>query len=141
MAIIGAVRDAQSHERWGALLIEGVAGIAAAAITILWPGITALALVIVIASWAIVTGLFELVAAVRLRKYITGEWLLALAGIASIAFGVLIIIAPLAGALVIALWVAAYSLVFGVLLVALGLRLRSWGRTPHAGPSVAVPAH
>ena len=124
MAIIGAVRAAQSHERWGALLIEGVAGIAAAAITILWPGITALALGIVIASWAIVTGVFELVAAVRLRKHITGEWLLALAGIASIAFGVLIIIAPLAGALVIALWVGAYTLVFGVLMVALGLRLR-----------------
>ena len=141
MAIIGAVRAVQSHERWGALLIEGIAGIVAAAITVAWPGITALALVFVIAAWAIVTGVFELVAAVRLRKYVTGEWLLALGGIASIAFGVLIIIAPLAGALVIALWVGAYTLVFGVLMIALGFRLRSWGKTPHAGPSVAVPAH
>jgi uncharacterized membrane protein HdeD (DUF308 family) len=141
MAIIGAVRAVQAHERWGALLIEGIAGIVAAAVTIMWPGITALALVIVIASWAIVTGVFELVAAVRLRKHVTGEWLLALSGIASIVFGVLIIIAPLAGALVIALWVGAYTLVFGVLMVALGFRLRSWGRTPHAGPSVAIPAH
>jgi uncharacterized membrane protein HdeD (DUF308 family) len=141
MAIIGAVRAVQSHERWGALLIEGIAGIAAAAITMLWPGITALALVFVIAAWAIVTGVVELVAAVRLRKYVTGEWLLALGGIASIAFGVLIIMAPLAGALVIALWVGAYTLVFGVLMVALGFRLRSWGKDPHAGPSVAVPAH
>jgi len=141
MAIIGAVRAVQSHERWGALLIEGIAGIAAAAITMLWPGITALALVFVIAAWAIVTGVVELVAAVRLRKYVTGEWLLALSGIASIAFGVLIIMAPLAGALVIALWVGAYALVFGVLMVALGFRLRSWGKAPHAGPSVAVPAH
>jgi uncharacterized membrane protein HdeD (DUF308 family) len=141
MAIIGAVRAAQSHERWGALLIEGIAGIVAAAITVAWPGITALALVFVIAAWAIVTGVFELVAAVRLRKYITGEWLLALGGIASIAFGVLIVIAPLAGALVIALWVGAYTLVFGVLMIALGFRLRSWGKTPHAGPSVAIPAH
>jgi len=141
MAIIGAVRAVQSHERWGALLIEGIAGIVAAAITVAWPGITALALVFVIAAWAIVTGVFELVAAVRLRKYVTGEWLLALGGIASIAFGVLIIIAPLAGALVIALWVGAYTLVFGVLMIALGFRLRSWGKTPHAGPSVAIPAH
>jgi uncharacterized membrane protein HdeD (DUF308 family) len=141
MAIIGAVRAAQSHERWGALLIEGIAGIVAAAITVAWPGITALALVFVIAAWAIVTGVFELVAAVRLRKYVTGEWLLALGGIASIAFGVLIVIAPLAGALVIALWVGAYTLVFGVLMIALGFRLRSWGKTPHAGPSVAIPAH
>jgi uncharacterized membrane protein HdeD (DUF308 family) len=141
MAIIGAVRAVQSHERWGALLIEGIAGIVAAAITVAWPGITALALVFVIAAWAIVTGVFELVAAVRLRKYVTGEWLLAMGGIASIAFGVLIIIAPLAGALVIALWVGAYTLVFGVLMIALGFRLRSWGKTPHTGPSVAVPAH
>jgi uncharacterized membrane protein HdeD (DUF308 family) len=123
------------------LLIEGIAGIVAAAITVAWPGITALALVFVIAAWAIVTGVFELVAAVRLRKYVTGEWLLALGGIASIAFGVLIVIAPLAGALVIALWVGAYTLVFGVLMIALGFRLRSWGKTPHTGPSVAVPAH
>jgi uncharacterized membrane protein HdeD (DUF308 family) len=141
MATIGAVRAVQSHERWGALLIEGIAGIVASAITVAWPGITALALVFVIAAWAIVTGAFELVAAVRLRKHITGEWLLALGGIASVVFGVLLILAPVAGAVVIALWVGAYTLVFGVLMIALGFRLRSWGKTAHAGPSVAVPAH
>jgi uncharacterized membrane protein HdeD (DUF308 family) len=141
MAIIGAVRAARSHERWGALLIEGVASLVAAAITMAWPGITIVALVFVIAAWAIVTGVFELMAAVRLRKYITGEWLLALGGIASLLFGILLIIAPVAGALVLALWVGAYTLVFGVLLIALGLRLRSWGKISHAGPAVAVPAH
>jgi uncharacterized membrane protein HdeD (DUF308 family) len=141
MAIIGAVRAARSHERWGALLIEGIAGIVAAAVTMAWPGITALTLVFVIAAWAIVTGVFELMAAVRLRKYITGEWLLALGGIASLVFGILLILAPVAGALVLALWVGAYTLVFGVLLIALGFRLRSWGRISHTGPSVAVPAH
>jgi uncharacterized membrane protein HdeD (DUF308 family) len=141
MAIIGAVRAARSHERWGALLIEGVASLVAAAITMAWPGITAVALVFVIAAWAIVTGVFEVMAAVRLRKYVTGEWLLALGGIASLLFGILLIIAPVAGALVLALWVGAYTLVFGVLLIALGLRLRSWGKISHAGPAVAVPAH
>ena len=81
VSIAGAIRAAESHERWGALLIEGIVGILAAAFTVLWPPITALALVYVMAAWAIVTGIFEIVAAVRLRKHITGEWLLALSGI------------------------------------------------------------
>src|ERR1700687_3336855 len=93
-----------------------------------WPAITALALVAVIAAWAIVTGIAEIVAAVRLRKYISGEWLLALAGGASVLFGVLVAAVPLAGALVITLWFGAYTLVFGVILVALGFRLRNWDR-------------
>jgi uncharacterized membrane protein HdeD (DUF308 family) len=141
VSIVGAVRAAEAHERWGALVIEGLVGIAAAIITVVWPAITAFALVCIISSWAIVTGVFELVAAVRLRKLISGEWLLALSGIASLLFGILVLIAPLAGALVIALWVGAYSLVFGVLLIALGLRLRSWGKALSAGLRMPIPAH
>jgi uncharacterized membrane protein HdeD (DUF308 family) len=106
---------------------------------VLWPGITAFVLVIVIASWAIVTGALELAAAVRLRKHITGEWLLALSGIASMLFGVLAIILPLAGALAIALYIGIYAFVFGVLLVTLGFKLRSWTHSPHAGSSIAQP--
>jgi len=141
MSIVGAVRAAKSHERWGSLLLAGLAGIAAALITIAWPAITALALVYVIAAWAMVTGVLQTVAAVRLRKYIEGEWLLALGGIASVIFGILLVIAPLAGALVITLWFGAYALVFGVLLVVLGFRLRSWGRTLPSEPSIPLPAH
>jgi uncharacterized membrane protein HdeD (DUF308 family) len=141
VSIAGAVRAAEAHERWGALLLEGIVGIAAAAVTIAWPAITALALVWVIAAWAIITGVFELVAAIRLRKHISGEWLLVLGGLASVAFGVLILIAPLAGALVIALWFGVYCVVFGVVLVALGVRLRSWGKAAPSGPSVVAPAH
>src|SRR5258708_8438509 len=80
------------------LLIEGIVGLGGAAVPFLWPGITVLALVLVIAAWALVTGALELVAAIRLRKYITGEWLLALAGIASVLFGVLVILWPFTGA-------------------------------------------
>jgi uncharacterized membrane protein HdeD (DUF308 family) len=141
MSIVGAVRAAKSHERWGSLLLAGLAGIAAALITIAWPAITALALVYVIAAWAMVTGVLQTVAAVRLRKYIEGEWLLALGGIASVIFGILLVIAPLAGALVITLWFGAYALGFGVLLVVLGFRLRSWGRTLPSEPSIPLPAH
>jgi uncharacterized membrane protein HdeD (DUF308 family) len=141
MAIVAAVRAIEAHDRWGALLIEGIAGITAGVLTMVWPAITAFWLIYVIAAWAIITGIFEIVAAIRLRKHLQGEWLLALAGIASLIFGVLIMAAPLAGALVIAIWVGAYAFVFGVMLVALGFRLRSWAHGHPAGPSVTVPAH
>jgi uncharacterized membrane protein HdeD (DUF308 family) len=140
-SLVGAVKAAQAHERWGALVFLGVTGIGAGVVTVLWPAITAFVLVCLIAAWAIVTGVFEIAAAVRLRRYIEGEWLLALAGIASLVFGILIMIAPLAGALVIAVWVGAYALVSGVMLVTLGNKLRSWGRRQPIGHSVPLPAH
>lgn len=141
MAIVAAVRSLKSHERWGALLLEGIAGLAAGVLTMAWPAITALWLIYLIAAWAIITGIFEIVAAVKLRKEIEGEWLLALTGIASVIFGVLIMVSPLAGALVIAIWIGAYAFIFGVMLVALGFRLRSWAHGRHAGPSITAPAH
>jgi uncharacterized membrane protein HdeD (DUF308 family) len=140
-SLVGAVKAAQAHERWGALVFLGVTGIGAGVVTVLWPAITAFVLVCLIAAWAIVTGVFEIAAAVQLRRYIEGEWLLALAGIASLVFGILIMIAPLAGALVIAVWVGAYALVSGVVLVTLGIKLRSWGRRQPTGHSVPLPAH
>ena len=139
LSFAGAWRAAQSHERWGALLLEGIAGIMTAAVTVAWPAITAIVLILIVAAWALVTGIFEIVAAVRLRKHISGEWLLALAGLASIVFGILILIAPAAGALVITLWIGAYATFFGVTLVALGLRLRKWTKTLDEGSSMPLP--
>lgn len=136
----GAWRAARARDRWGALLLQGIAGIITAAVTILWPGITALALMLLIAAWAIVTGVLQIIAAIRLRRHISGEWLLALGGILSVAFGVLVTIAPLAGALVIAIWVGAYALVFGVLLIGLGFKLRSWNRGFEGGSAVPIPS-
>ena len=107
-----------------ALLIEGVIGIIAGVLTFAWPAITALVLLYVIAFWAIFTGLFEIIAGVRLRQVITNEWLLLVMGALSFLFGVLILFAPGAGALAIVLWIGAYALVFGVLLLALAFRLR-----------------
>jgi uncharacterized membrane protein HdeD (DUF308 family) len=136
LAMVAAVRR-RGEGRWGMLLLEGVAGIAVGVLTLLWPGITAITLLYLIAVWATVTGVLELVAAVRLRKEIKGEWLLALGGVASIAFGVLVALFPGSGALALVLWIGAYALVFGVLLVVLSFRLRVWGKHPpihHAAP-------
>jgi uncharacterized membrane protein HdeD (DUF308 family) len=129
LAIVTAIRRHGAGERWWVLLLEGLMGVAVALATLFWPGITALALLYLIAAWALVTGAFEIVAAIRLRKAITGEWLLVLSGVASLIFGVLLVLFPAAGALAVVLWIGAYALVYGALLVALAIRLRSWGRT------------
>src|SRR5271166_2008896 len=117
---------------WWALLIEGLAGIVVGIITLLWPGITALVLLYLIAFWAVVTGVFEIVPAIRLRKEIRGEWLLALSGVLSVLFGVALIVSPGAGALAVVWLIGAYAIVFGALMIALALRLRSLlSRTSH----------
>jgi uncharacterized membrane protein HdeD (DUF308 family) len=126
LTIITAIRR-RGADRWWLLLLNGLVGIAAGILTLLWPGITALALLYVIAAWALVTGVLEIAAAIRLRKAITGEWLLALSGFLSIALGVMLVLWPGAGALAIVIWIGAYALVFGALLFALGLRLRGLG--------------
>jgi uncharacterized membrane protein HdeD (DUF308 family) len=138
--LAGARKASKAHERWGVLVIEGIVGIAAALVTFAWPAITAIVLVYVIAAWAVVTGIFEIMAAIRLRKHISGEWLLGLAGVASIVFGVLLMAAPLVGALVIAIWIGVYALIFGGMLVGLGLRLRSWHRAVGGETARAVGA-
>ena len=139
LAIVSAVRRHGAGNRWGLLLLEGLVGIAAGVLTVIWPGITALVLLYLIAAWALLTGILEIAAAIRLRKVISGEWLLALSGVASVAFAVVLMLFPGAGALAVVLWIGAYAFVFGVLLIALGFRLRSLGRphTAHAAPGLA----
>ena len=130
LAIVTAIRR-RGNDRWGLLLLEGLVGVAAGVLTLIWPGITALALLYVIAAWALVTGAFEIAAAIRLRKVITGEWILALSGVLSVALGVLLIMAPGPGALAVVIWIGAYAFVFGALLFALGLRLKGLGSPRH----------
>jgi uncharacterized membrane protein HdeD (DUF308 family) len=123
-AIISGIRAARSGESWGLLILEGIVDLAAGAIAVIWPAITLVALVWIVAIWAIVSGALMLAAAFALnRDY--GRWLLALGGIASLVFGILLIIEPLIGAVVLTLWIGAYALVFGVLLLVLGFQLNS----------------
>ena len=125
-ALLAVARQHETgRQRW-ALLLEGIVSIAAGAVAFLWTGITALALVYIVAAWAVVTGILELVAAIRLRDEIKGEVWLALSGVLSIVFGVLVALFPGAGALAMVLWIGAYAIVFGAMLVGFAFRLRGW---------------
>jgi uncharacterized membrane protein HdeD (DUF308 family) len=124
--VIAAVRGRPMEgPRW-LLLLEGLVSIAAGIVTFVLPALTALVLVWVIAAWALVTGVLAIVAAVRVRKQITGEFWWILSGALSVVFGVLLMLAPEAGALALVLWLGAYAIVFGALLIGLALRLRRW---------------
>jgi uncharacterized membrane protein HdeD (DUF308 family) len=134
-AITSAVRSARRHERWGLLVLEGLVDIVAGVIAFLWPGLTILTFVLLIAAWALLTGGLMTVAAFRLQQD-HGRWWLVLGGMASIIYGALLIAAPLIGALVLTWWLGAYALVFGVLLLILAFRLRSMH---NAGPHTRTP--
>ena len=123
-AIISGIRAARSGESWGLLILEGVVDLAAGVIAVLWPAITLVALVWIVAIWAIVSGALMLTAAFSLNLDY-GRWWLALGGIASTVFGILLTIEPLIGAVVLTLWIGAYAVVFGVLLLVLGFQLHS----------------
>jgi uncharacterized membrane protein HdeD (DUF308 family) len=135
LSLILARNAPKGFPRFGSLILGGILGIAAGIITFFLPGITALGLLIMIAAWAIATGILEIVAAIKLRKVITNEWLWVLAGILSVIFGVLLLLQPAAGALVLVWWIGAYALVFGIVLMILAFRLRrTFGSFAHAQP-------
>lgn len=115
---------------WWVLLLRGVIAIVFGVLAWLQPGTSLLALVLLfyIAIWAIATGALEIVAAIRLRREIAGEWLLILAGLASVVFGVVLLVNPAAGLLVLLWLVAIYAVSFGILLTVLAFRVRAFGR-------------
>lgn len=123
-AIATSISIRQNHSYWWLLLLEGVAGVIIGIIALLLPGVTALMLLYLIASWAIITGIFEIAAAVRLRKEIDNEFMLIITGIASIVFGILMIAFPGLGALSMIWMIGAYAIVFGFLTLLLAFRLR-----------------
>jgi uncharacterized membrane protein HdeD (DUF308 family) len=123
--VIGAIGHRSSDEEWGFDLIIGILGIIIGFLTFHAPAITALALVIYIAAWALMIGATEIAVAIKLRREIKGEWLLILMGLASISFAVLLLWNPIPGALALVWLIGSYAIVFGVLGIIFGFRLRS----------------
>jgi uncharacterized membrane protein HdeD (DUF308 family) len=128
-AILATIRAVEEHQRWWPLMLEGIVGLLIAAITFWDVGITLLALYFTIAAWAFITGVLEIVAAIQLRSHVANEFWLIVGGIASILFGGLMVWFPLAGALALVWLISAYAIVFGILMIALSLRLRGHSAT------------
>jgi uncharacterized membrane protein HdeD (DUF308 family) len=127
--IASATVAGKGTERWLPLLLVGIAGIAFGLVTLVWPGLTALAVLYLIGAWAIVTGVFQIIAAIQLRRQIAGEWLMALGGLGAIVFGILVELFPGHGAIALVWTIGVFAILYGIVLIALGFRLRSW----HAG--------
>ena len=127
VALVAAWQARRDGQPIWSFLGIGLLGIAAGVTTLLWPGVTQLVLMMVIAGWAVGTGVFQIGAAIRLRKEIQGEWALGLSGALSVLFGLMMIVSPGAGALAVVWLIAGYAIAFGVLLIVLGFRLRSYG--------------
>lgn len=137
VAIVGAVRAAQRHERWGFLLVEGLVDIVVGVAAVLVPAAAVWAFVLLLAAWALVTGGLMIAAAFRLHLHY-GRWWLVLGGLVSILFGIALIAEPGMSALVLTWWIGSYTFAFGILLLILAFKLRSrhgvaGGPSPSAG--------
>jgi len=123
--VIGAIGHRATDKEWGFDLIIGIVGIIIGFLTFHAPQITALALIIYIAAWALMIGATEIALAIKLRREIKGEWFLILMGLISIVFAVMLLWNPLPGALALVWLIGSYAIVFGILGIILGFRLRS----------------
>ena len=123
-AVIAGIAARGYFDRWWAVLLEGVAGVVIGLLTFFWPSITALVLLYFIAAWALITGIFEIVAAIQFRRVISNEWMYILGGLLSIVFGVLLFVFPGAGAVSLVWMIGIYAIVFGISEIIFAFRLR-----------------
>ncbi|HLV37038.1 MAG TPA: HdeD family acid-resistance protein [Spirillospora sp.] len=122
--LFAAFASRGTDNRWWMGLLEGAIGVIAGLAAILWPDVAGFTLLMVIAAWAVLTGILQVAAAIRLRKEIDNEWWLALSGVISVLFGLYVLLFPGAGALALAWLIGLYAILFGAFFVALSLRLR-----------------
>jgi uncharacterized membrane protein HdeD (DUF308 family) len=125
-AIVVGVASAATSDRWGALLLEGIVGALAGLAALFWPGMTALVLLYIVAGWSLVTGILAVAAAIRLRREIVNEWMLAISGVLSIILGVVLFAQPEVGILASMWMIGVYAIIFGVALIVLAFRLRKF---------------
>lgn len=119
LTIAASIRNREANERWWLGLLEGLVSIAAGVIAFLFPGMAAITIVFVVAVWAVITGVLEIAAAIRLRREIDNEWSLGLGGLLSVILGVIMIINPGAGLIGLVAIIAAYAILFGILMLVL----------------------
>ncbi len=125
--VINAIGSRKVKDDWVVLLIEGLLGVGVGIMTAFAPGTTGVALLLFIAAWALAAGVLQIAAALRLRKVVTGEWLLAVSGVASIIFALLLIRFPAAGALSLIWLIAAYACLFGAIMIVLSIKVHKLG--------------
>jgi len=135
LALVHALSAPKGYPRFGALIFTGIVSIAAGVLAFIWPGITALSFVLLIAAWAIVNGITEIAIAIKLRRVIHHEWSLILAGLLSLLLGMALVLRPVAGALVLLWWIGGFAILFGVLLIGLAFRVRRGGFIAPTQPS------
>ena len=128
LAVWVAISGRKQHEHWWVLLLEGILGIGVAILTFVAPGITAFALLMYVAVWAIGTGLLRIVLAIRLRQEIKGEWWLVLGGLVSVVLGFVLMAHPAEGALSLLWFIASCAVVYGFTLILLAFKLRKLGK-------------
>ncbi|MGN9838357.1 HdeD family acid-resistance protein [Nonomuraea sp. H19] len=127
LAAVAATRAAKAQR--APLILLAVAGLLFGIMAVVWPGLTVLTITLLVGIWALVTGVSEIIAAVRMRKEIQGEWLHILSGALSVLFGVLVLVWPATGALTVALIIGIYAILAGITLIALSLRVRRMRET------------
>jgi uncharacterized membrane protein HdeD (DUF308 family) len=133
--IVLGIRGGMDGRSWWEMILLGLLGVFAGFVAIFWPHLTIIILVFIIAWWAIIRGIFEIVAAIRLRKVIEGEWVLILSGIVTVLFGVFLLFRPIAGALALMLLVGWFMIFLGILAIAFSFRLRGLRKRLTAAPA------
>jgi len=123
-ALVAAIKLARLGGRWWPMLLVGVVGVGVGVVSFANPKVTAVVWIYYIALWALMTGIFEVIAAIQLRKVIEGEWMLAVSGVLSIVFAFLIGTRPGVGLLSLTWVIGAYAIVLGALMIGLGVRIR-----------------
>ena len=127
-AVASGIQVRKDFKYWWALLLEGLAGIAIGIMTFIWPNVTAFVLLYFIAAWAIITGIFEIVAALEFRNVLPGEWATFLAGVLSILLGILLFAYPTAGAVGMVWAIGLYAIAAGITEIIIAFRLRDVGQ-------------
>ncbi len=138
--IVAAVRAGEAHRRWGWLAVSGIVGVAAGIVSLVWPGITALSLVFLIASWAIITGIAQIAFALQWPDTLPHPWLASLSGILSVVFGILLLVWPRSGAIALTWLLGIYAIAYGATLLYYAFRLQQLGAVALKGTASQRPA-